>query len=303
MLLAVYLSEAELQDLLEKKETDKYIWNEERAIAFDKKLGYSGIIGMNAEDPRTLLINLTLVAHSQCEVMAIVDTNDFVIVDRVRLENYLNGYSELHGKSLDDVFEDILEPDDYTFAYFCIRKLRAKDIKGIYHYDISRYGNEYYYNQDDKSCEEYIKSGERTLLRKINQRKAKDFDDYRYLFEDMPDITDEKMDASIDCIMRMQLKSTFELWLLPAMLGGVYEGFGKNYKDFRMIDVERVNNSDIINDILSWSLQERDAKKFLQLMDRLKCYINPYLVDVHPKAKDMCPCGSGLRYKRCCGKY
>ena len=55
-------------------------------------------------------------------------------------------------------------------------------------------------------------------------------------------------------------------------------------------------NEDVSPEIIK-SVQKENQKK-----KKITHYDEPYIADKKPGRNDPCPCGSGKKYKKCCGK-
>lgn len=285
---------------------------EEATIPYNEQLKMKPIWAIPCTNYKESLSSMLFTAPNYPIMLYIFDSDDYVKIDKIKhYQNIKNGDSKILPIAKDNL------PDKY--CEYCVNVNSIKKI--IYRNFIppiyNLYENGTNFNNIFQTNNIQIHSDIYKVLLQ-NVRKIP-MPSREHLLKQFKNVNNAEMRTML-YVTWMIYKHTF----LPIAIDSAlhYKSNEQNYKDgikIRYYFIESCTNSiyrmiKIENEFTKWSENDCSIEKYDKLykdleeciIDNEKCLIT--LFDNHIdnkiiRSKDPCPCGSGKRYKNCCGKF
>ena len=276
----------------------KQEWNE-----LEQFLGYRPIFCFSANSAQEMIINSILAAPNCPEKLIIFETNEFVeldivqynkkiaieyqsnkdnrIADTITIDNCFTSKSSDYKEFVVEKITNIIEEINLLDAFFMVGESRD----GEYATEINNI-----VDSTTNTAREFLKYSCKVDV------------------EEIDDIT------KLSMFKKKIIKEGFQLYILPLVCQSI---FGQNLLDMIQFDTNTYFYTTLQNDLSKFYNPEENIKyKTYAFYDSLvlrlkKCASRTLSQNAFESAKQKmrkvslnapCPCGSGKKYKRCCGK-
>lgn len=250
-------------------------------------LGYEPTFALNCSSARSLVMDSVLCEPSYPEELVFYETDEFIRINKAEWYRLLF-FEDYNFKITDELFNIV---DDRCVEYITKSNKDSSFVKYISHIPVPL--KDFSFDIRCSNFPEFTNFISGFIHKCVSAQENFSFS------SDSDNVSDEVVRKAYLKYCKLHLES-----LLPLFYYLVFEPYNIDIENICIVSPS-LFNSGFRNRFYTWD-SDCSLESFLRFYEELSCYVNPinsYLINHKVGPNESCPCHSGKKFKKCCGKY